>query len=103
MVVLDRGRMDAGRVSPVRTRALHGVKPGYGCLTCPLPSCHGCVRVMPTREEAAMLHCGGAGGGRNEKTLRAAATALSAEEKDSNGIVSRTKGENQDEATKADI
>lgn len=96
--MVDGGGLGDCRLPPVRTPALHGLKPGYACLTCPLPSCHGCVKVMPTREESAMLHCG-TGGGRNEKALRAAATALSAEEKDSNGIVSRTKGEKQDEAS----
>lgn len=30
-------------------------KPGRGCLTCPLKTCHGCVGVMPTREETEML------------------------------------------------
>lgn len=99
MAVLDGRGLGDRRLSPVCAPALHGLKPGYGCLTCPLPSCHGCTKVLPTREEAAMLHCGGAGGGRNEKALRAAATALSADTKDSNGIVSRTKGEKQDEAS----
>lgn len=70
MAVSDGGGLGDDRLSPVRTPALHGVKPGYGCLTCPLPSCHGCVKVMPTREEAVMLHCGGAGGGRNEKSAQ---------------------------------
>lgn len=99
MDIFDRGRLGDGRLSRVRTPDFYGVKPGYGCLTCPLPSCHGCTKVLSTREEAAMLHCGGAGGGRNKKALRAAATALSADTKDSNGIVSRTKGEKQDEAS----
>lgn len=69
MAVSDGGGLGDDRLSPVRTPALHWVNPGYGCLICPLPSCHGCVRVRPTREEAIMLHCGGGGAGarRNEK------------------------------------
>lgn len=79
MAVSDGGGLGAGRASLVRTFDFYGVKPGYGCLTCPLPSCHGCVRVRPTREEAVMLHCGGAQvAGGMKKALRAAATALSA-------------------------
>ena len=58
MAVSYGGRLGRDRLSPVCAPALHGLKPGYGCLTCPLPSCHGCVKVMPTREEAAMLQCG---------------------------------------------
>lgn len=65
--MVDGRGLGDGRVCPVRTPALHGLKPGYACLTCPLPSCHGCVKIMPTREEAAMLHCGGAGSGAKEK------------------------------------
>ena len=71
MAVSDGGGLGSDRLSPVCVPvcapALHGLKPGYGCLTCPLPSCHGCVKVMPTREETVMLHCGGAGGGEKEK------------------------------------
>lgn len=58
MAVLDGRGMGDDRVCSVCAPALHGLKPGYGCLTCPLPSCHGCVKVMPTREESAMLQCG---------------------------------------------
>lgn len=58
MAVLDGRWLGDGRLSLVCAPALHGLRPGYGCLTCPLPSCHGCVKIMPTREEAAMLHCG---------------------------------------------
>lgn len=58
MAVLDGRGMGDDRLSPVCAPALHGLKPGYACLTCPLPSCHGCVKVLPTREESAMLQCG---------------------------------------------
>ena len=56
--MVDGGRLGSRWLSPVRAPALHGLRPGYACLTCPLPSCHGCVKVMPTREESAMLQCG---------------------------------------------
>lgn len=58
MAVSDGRGMGDCRLSPVCAPDFYGVKPGYACLTCPLPSCHGCVKIMPTREEAAMLQCG---------------------------------------------
>lgn len=58
MAVFDGRGMGDRRLSPVCAPALHGLRPGYACLTCPLPSCTGCVKIMPTREEAAMLQCG---------------------------------------------
>ena len=104
MAIFDGGGLGDGRLSPMCAPDFYGVKPGYGCLTCPLPSCHGCVKVMPTREEAVMLHCGGARvAGGMKKALRAAATTLSAQEKPITMIVSRTKGEKQDEAAQIDL
>ena len=58
MAVSDGRGMGDCRLSPVCAPDFYGVKPGYACLACPLPSCHGCVKVMPTREEAVMLQCG---------------------------------------------
>lgn len=58
MAVFDGRGMGDRRLSPVRAPDFYRLRPGYGCLTCPLPSCTGCVKIMPTREEAAMLQCG---------------------------------------------
>lgn len=75
------------RFSRVCTPALHGLKPGYGCLTCPLPSCHGCVKVMPTREEAAMLQCGAEIGVKEKPAL--AATSASNKKRYSMRIITQ--------------
>ena len=70
MAVSDRGGLGDHRLLTVRTPDLHGLKPGYGCLTCPLPSCHGCVKVMPTKEESAMLQCGAEIGVKEKRSER---------------------------------
>lgn len=69
--MVDGGRLGDDRVCSVCAPALHGLKPGYGCLVCPLPSCHGCVKVMPTREESAMLQCGAEIGVKEKPALAA--------------------------------
>lgn len=56
--MVDGRGMGDDRLSPMRAPDFYGLRPGYGCLTCPLPSCTGCVKIMPTREEAVMLQCG---------------------------------------------
>ena len=75
MAVSDGRGLGDRRLSPMCAPDFYGLRPGYGCLTCPLPSCTGCVKIMPTREEAAMLQCGGAGSGAKEKPALAATSA----------------------------
>lgn len=87
MAVSDRGGLGDGRLSPVCTPALHGLRPGYACLVCPLPSCHGCVKIMPTREEAAMLQCGAEIGAKEKPAL--AATSASNKKRYSMRIISQ--------------
>ena len=75
MAVLDGRGLGDRRLSTMCTPDFYGVKPGYGCLTCPLPSCHGCVKIMPTREEAAMLQCGAEIGVKEKPALAATSTS----------------------------
>ncbi len=55
------------KIKYVKPEVIKPVKPGRGCLTCPMETCNGCGEIRTTREERQMLSGRGNGKKRPEQ------------------------------------